>query len=99
MGLSVQAFDSMTPRELEMYARAFRERLDREREERQQAIYLAAFLTSRFVWMKRAPPYERVFAGKTRPAMTDEQMLRMAEALNGRFGGTDTRKEAGEWPS
>ncbi len=99
MGLSVEQFDGMTPRELDAYARAFRKRMEAEQERQQRELYLSAFLTSRFVWMKRVPPFERVFAVKKRQSMTDGQMLKMAEALNLMFGGTDTRKEAGKWPS
>ena len=51
------------------------------------------------MWSKKVPPFEQVFGDGPSRDMSDEQMLRMAEALNRMFGGTDTRKGADAWQS
>lgn len=89
----------MTPRELAVYAQAYRQNAEQAQREKQQELYLCALLISRFVWSKKVPPFERVFGDGPSRDMSDEQMLRMAEALNRMFGGTDTRKGADAWQS
>lgn len=89
----------MTPRELAVYAQVYRQNAEQAQREKQQELYLCALLISRFVWSKKVPPFERIFGGGARRDMSDEQMLRMAEALNQMFGGTDTRKGADTWQS
>lgn len=89
----------MTPRELAAYAQAYRQNAEQAQRDKQQELYVSALLISRFVWSKKVPPFERVFRGGPRRDMSDEQMLRMAEALNQMFGGTDARKEADTWQS
>ena len=82
----------MTPCELETALEAYRIKENTKQEQRRQEIYASALLISRFVLSKNIPPYERVFGAGEREEMTDEQMLRMAEALNAMFGGTDSRE-------
>lgn len=99
LNITTEQLDNMTPRELAVYAQAYRQNAEQAQREKQQELYLCALLISRFVWSKKVPPFERVFGGDQHRDMSDEQMLLMAEALNQMFGGTDTRKEADTWQS
>lgn len=83
----------MTPRELMVYINGHTEKAEYDAERRQHELYVCALLVSRFVWAKRVPPYEKIFKKRRHASMTDEQMLKMAEALNSLFGGVDRRKE------
>ena len=81
----------MTPRELWIFSRAFRDRIRGETKARQSEIYCLASLIRSMVWAKHPPRFERVFpdsAGKKE--MTDEQMKLQVLALNAAFGGTVT---------
>lgn len=84
----------MTPRELMVYVNEYTEKTEYEVERRQHEMYVCALLISRFVWVKRVPPYEKIFRKSRHTVMSDGQMLEMAEVLNLMFGGTDIRKEA-----
>lgn len=84
----------MTPRELAVYINVYAEKTEYETERRQHDLYVCALLISRFVWRKHVPSYEKVFGKRKRGVMTDDQMLKMAEALNLMFGGSDNRKGA-----
>lgn len=81
----------MTPREFAVFAEGYSQNREDEQERRMQEIYTSALLISRFVWCKGQPPsYEKVF-GCRKAAMSDEEMLKTAEALNAMFGGSDRR--------
>lgn len=82
----------MTPCELEIAVESYRRKEKIKQEQRRQEIYASALLISRFVWSKNVPPYEKVFGTGKQKEMTDEQMLRTAEALNAMFGGADSRE-------
>ena len=84
----------MTPREFYVFANVYGKKVESEQEQRLHEIYISALLTSRFVWQKNPQSYEQLFGRLNRKPMTDEQMLRKAEALNAMFGGNDTRKGA-----
>lgn len=85
----------MTPREFGVYARVYNEKMEFEQEQRQREIYASALLISSFVWAKgKKPDYKKVFKQrKGKEEMSDAEMLKMAESLNAKFGGTDLRKE------
>ena len=51
-------------------------------------IYMQAFLTSRFVWQKRVPEYEKVFK-KSKKDMSDDEMFAVVKKLNAKFEGSD----------
>lgn len=89
----------MHPAELAVYAQVYRAERRTGTAGETTGLYLCALLISRFVWSKKVPPFEQVFGDGPSRDMSDEQMLRMAEALNRMFGGTDTRKGADAWQS
>ena len=74
----------MTPYELNLVAKAYQERQQRETKER----ISQAYLISRWVWAKRID-INSILAkvGQERKEMTDEQMLAQIKALNTLFGG------------
>ena len=74
----------MTPYELNLVAKAYQERQQRETKER----ISQAYLISRWVWAKRID-INSILAkvGQERKEMTDEQMLATVKALNALFGG------------
>ena len=97
IGIYGDQFDSMTPREFNSFVDAYNKKTEDDQEQRLHEMYISALLVSRFVWAKKPPTYEQLFGRIRQAEMTDDQMLRQAEALNAMFGGTDTRKEAEEW--
>lgn len=84
----------MTPRELAVCVDTYNRQQEQELEKLRRTSYLTALLTAQFVWAKgQRPSYEQVFGapGRSRD-MSDDEMLAVAEALNARFGGSDSRK-------
>ena len=80
----------MSPRELKIFADAFRARMvDEARIKRAEAYQLASLIRTA-VWEKRMPSYETIFPDDhERKEMTDEEMLEQARALNRAFGGSE----------
>lgn len=77
----------MTPRVLNVYAKAYEE----EKQLKQKENIYQAYLISRWVWQKRVD-IEKVVKSidskkSNKKQMTDEQMLAQAKALNALFGG------------
>ena len=77
----------MTPRVLNVYAKAYEE----EKQLKQKENIYQAYLISRWVWQKRVD-IEKVVKSidskkSNKKQMTDEQMLAQAKALNAMFGG------------
>ena len=77
----------MTPRVLNVYAKAYEE----EKQLKQKENIYQAYLISRWVWQKRVD-IEKVVKSidskkSNKKQMTDEQMLAQAKALNAVFGG------------
>lgn len=81
----------MTPRELYIAGEANNEKTLEEVAIKKRLIYTQAVLNRAMIWAKKqTPPYEKFFK-EPKKAMTDEQMLKMVEALNKMFGGEDKR--------
>jgi hypothetical protein len=77
----------MTPKVLNVYAKAYEE----EKQLKQKENIYQAYLISRWVWQKRVD-IEKVVKSidskkSNKKQMTDEQMLAQAKALNAVFGG------------
>lgn len=78
----------MTPKELWIWSRAYRDRIRGEARARRVDIYNLASLIRSMVWAKHPPKFDRVFPEDTRPKeMTAEQMKEQVLALNAAFGG------------
>jgi len=94
LGISVKEYDEMTPRQLALYAEAYKDR----REDVQMEIYLSAYLTAGFAGIlfsrknAKLPAYDQVFK-KQKREMTDDEMLKVVIALNAAAGGIDMRGE------
>ena len=86
----------MTPRELWIYARAYRDRIRSEARAKRSEIYALASLVRSMVWAKHPPRFERVFPEDVRrKEMTAEQMKQQVLALNAAFGGRVTEVRNG----
>ena len=84
----------MTPVELNIYARAYGERLKQEQRLQTANIYSLAALIRTMVWGKHPPSFERAFPGvkndtKQHEEMTDDQMYAMVKGLNALYGGKE----------
>lgn len=87
IGIDYDKFLNITPKVLNIYAKAY----EKERELRQKESIYQAYLISRWVWQKRVD-IEKVVKSidskkSNKKQMTDEQMLAQAKALNAVFGG------------
>ena len=87
IGIDYNIFLEMTPRVLNVYAKAYEE----EKQLKQKENIYQAYLISRWVWQKRVD-IEKVVKSidskkSNKKQMTDEQMLAQAKALNAVFGG------------
>ena len=84
MGFSISDFWDTTPYEFSIILNGYAER-------KQQDYDLAitqAYLISRWVWAKKLPGLEKILNKKEqKESMTDEQMMKMAMALNKLYGG------------
>ncbi len=82
----------MTPRELWIWSRAYRDRIRNEARARRSEIYTLASLVRPMIWSKHPPSFERAFPEDVRrnKKMTEKQMLQQAMALNAAFGGKVT---------
>ncbi len=90
IGIGLQEWEAMTPRELFLWSAAYRERLRDEARAKQIETYNLAGLIRSMVWAKHAPSLESVFPNAVRKKdMTDEQMYEQVKALNRLFGGTE----------
>lgn len=86
----------MTPRELWVYARAYRNRVRSEARAKRSEIYALASLIRPMIWAKHPPRFERVFPEDVRrKEMNDEQMMQQVLALNAAFGGRVTEVRNG----
>jgi hypothetical protein len=88
IGLSLEQWQQMTPRELRIWAGAYLNRIKTREREDKVRIYNLASLTRAAIWAKHMPRFEEVFPEKTGP-MDDDQMFKTAQALNKLFGGTE----------
>lgn len=80
----------MTPAELYLYAIAERERKQAEQANLQINLYNLARLIRVMVWANQPPDYDSVFPSDHHDEeMTDEQMLKLVQSLNARFGGEE----------
>lgn len=85
----------MTPRELWIYSRAYRDRVRGEARVKHAEIYSLASLIRPMVWAKHPPKFERVFPqDRKQKEMTEEQMMQQVLALNAAFGGRVREAEA-----
>lgn len=92
IGIDYDKFLDITPRILNIYAKAY----EKEIELRQKESIYQAYLISRWVWQKRVD-IEKILNSNIKPQknMTDEQMFAKVKMLNTLFGGevkTDGKK-------
>lgn len=81
----------MTPRELSLYAEAYRERLSDETKMTRANIYALASLVRVMMNRKTVPRFEEVFPQDIRrQEMSDEAMFAQVQALNRLFGGVES---------
>ena len=88
IGLRLDEWQQMTPRELRIWADAY---LTRERAREREAkvmIYDLAGLTRTMIWSNHPPQFDAVFPEKKEP-MDDETMYATVKALNRLFGGKE----------
>lgn len=90
-GVRYGDFLRMLPSELLVYAAAHAERTAAAARAEHNAAVLTAALASRWVWQRRVDAKSHMLgadgAGGGKKAMTDEQMVRAARALNAGRGG------------
>jgi len=90
IGLGRNEWENMTPRELWLWSKAYKERLQFETRMKQRETYNLAGLIRTMVWAKHAPSFESVYPAEAKKKeMTDEQMYAQVCALNRLFGGTE----------
>ena len=90
IGIAADGFDHLTPRELSLYAEAYRESLEDEARMTRAKIYSLAALVRTMMNSKYPPRYEAVFPDDIRrKEMTDEAMFAQVQALNRIFGGVE----------
>lgn len=73
----------ITPKVLNVYAKAYTEKQNFE----QKTSAYQAYLISRWVWQKKVDIEKILNIEKQKQPMTDEQMITKVEALNAIFGG------------
>ena len=79
MGFSISDFWDTTPYEFSIILNGYAERKQQDYD----LVITQAYLTSRWVWAKKLPGLEKILNKKeTKENMTDEQMMKMAIALN-----------------
>lgn len=83
MGFSISDFWNTTPYEFSIILDGYSERKKQEYD----LVITQAYLTSRWVWAKKLPSLDNMLSKKEQKHMTDEQMMKMAMALNNLFGG------------
>jgi hypothetical protein len=91
MGISIEAFENMTPYELNLHAECFVERLNREREERLTLVWLGEYYTR----IKKLPSLNdelRKMSGEKKKVMTDEEMFKKVTMINLQLGGSVLKK-------
>lgn len=89
IGLGHAEWEDMTPRELWLWSRAYKERLEYEVRAKHYETYNLAALIRTMVWAKHAPSFATVFPAAARKKMSDEQMYAQVRSLNKLFGGTE----------
>ncbi|MCL2225644.1 MAG: hypothetical protein FWB96_11820 [Defluviitaleaceae bacterium] len=92
IGIPFSEFWDMTPRELNIYAKGYGERVRKEFEHRHNCAIVTAYLASRWVWAKRAnvKKYLAGEATKQQKIMTDAELFSAVQAFHAQFSG---RKE------
>ena len=94
MGYTPRQFDDMTPRELWLCARGFRDAEHRRMRQRQELAYNTAVAVSTVLGSalggSRIPEFEELFPkkGEEHAAMSEQEMLARVEALNTALGGS-----------
>ena len=89
IGIPRGEWTRMTPRELTLWRKAYREKLRAEARADRHNTYNLASLIRAMVWAKHAPSFEAAFPSEARKNMSDEQMFAQVQALNKLFGGTE----------
>lgn len=90
IGISRPEWAAMTPTELHVWSKAYREKLRDEAHSEKYNSYNLASLIRAMVWAKHAPSFEAVYPGEGKNKdMSDEQMYAQVLALNKLFGGTE----------
>lgn len=96
IGISIRDYDDLSPYQLGLIVQDFNERKQEELrlkeieiDEKLRVTYLAALWTSRFVWQKKPPSYEKLMEqNKPKKVMTPEEILEEVKSLNASLGGT-----------
>lgn len=84
-------FWEMTPKEFLLCIEAFEE----TEKQRAKELIVQAYYTEAFARMKKLPKLEKLLEDrKEKKVQTDEEMYKMVELLNARFGGVDTAKDS-----
>lgn len=83
MGLNISDFWGMTPHRFNLVVEGYSKRKKIEQQER----LAQAFYTARWVWAKRLSLKEILESTEPKEPMTDDQMMKMAMALNKLLGG------------
>lgn len=88
MGLPYHEFLSMTPRVFYIYANAYRQRLERESEEKVTIAYMNALWSAQW-FDKKKPPKLNDLLNKSnkKKVMTPKEMLEKVKQLNAALGG------------
>lgn len=89
VGLSISEYNEITPHELNMHIKAYNERQKRDDNNGLALAYLNAGWTR----AKRLPPWNKVIEQEKPKAQTPEQMLKMVQMLNAKFGGLVVNKQ------
>ena len=84
MGFNISDFWNTTPYEFSIIVDGYSEKKQQEYD----LSITQAYLISRWVWAKKLPSLENILNKKqSEKDMTDDQMMKMAMALNRLFGG------------
>lgn len=86
MGVSINEFNEMTPKEFTLYIKVYNEK----RKEKDKDNITNAYLGAAWQRAKKLPNLKRLFDQEQQPKkqMTPEQMLKKVMELNKAFGGT-----------
>lgn len=88
MGISIKEFEEMTPYQLNLIITNYADRENEKFESMILETYLTAAWTSRWVWSKKIPKYEKIMSEIIKEEkQNNEQMLEQVKKLNAMFGG------------
>jgi hypothetical protein len=92
VGLSLTEYNGMTPHELNLFIKAYNDRMVRDHKER----ITMAYLTAAWGRTKKLPDLKKILnEDKPKKQQTAEQMLSVVKQLNAVFGGKEVKSEVG----